>query len=144
MERRDILKEQAEQLGKMLGLILQHLRILLQGGSAEIAIANTQEQFQTKLDLDISELVQLPPEALPDYLDDHLLQVRHLDQLTTYLMQTGMLHGQAGRTNEQELYLHTALAINQLADHRSDTYSFDRQEQRIGIERALRAGPAGD
>ena len=144
MERRDLLKEQAEQLGKMLGLILQRLRILSQEGGAEMAIANPHEQFQTKMDLDISQLVQLPPEALPDYLDDHLLQVRHLDQLTTYLLQSGMLHGQLGHTGEQKQYLHTALAINQLADHRSDTYPFDRQDQRVRIERALHEGPAGD
>lgn len=143
MERRDLLKEQAEQLGKMLALLLNRLLSLRQQEVTEAALQATHQQFASDLHLDIAELVQLPPEEVPDYLDERLFQVEHLDQLVNYLCTAGDLYDELGQLQHQQRYLRTALTVNELADHRSDTYSFARQDQRARIERALQGGPAG-
>lgn len=137
MERRDLIKDQIEQMAKVLGMILSDFLGLKATGDIEEAIQTTNERFQGELDLDIKKIVALDDDELSTYLSSKKLHEPHLEILATYLTEIGK-----SRSTELEksAYLNKAVNLLDLADEFSKTFSFERMNQRERIQGILNKG----
>lgn len=137
MMRRDLIKDQIEQLAKVLGMILSDFLGLKATGDVEEAIQTINERFQGELDLDIEKIVALHDDELSAYLTSKELHEPHLEILAAYLTEIGI-----SRSSETEkaTYLNKAITLLDLADAFSKTFSFDRMNQREQILNTLNEG----
>lgn len=135
MERRDLIKDQIEQMAKVLGMILSDFLGLKATGDVEEAIQTTNERFQGELDLDIEKIVALDDDEIGAYLTSKALHEPHLEILAAYLNEIG-----TGMSSEAEKanYLNKAITLLDLADAFSKTFSFERMNQRERIQRILK------
>ncbi len=137
MERRDLIKDQIEQMAKILGMILSDFLGLKSTGDIEEAIQTTNERFQGELDLDIEKILALDIDELSTYLTSKELHASHLEILATYLTEIGISKlDEAEKVN----YLNKAITLLDLADAMSKTFSFQRMNQRERIQDLLNKG----
>lgn len=122
MEQRDLLKDQIEELGRVLGKILANFLGLKNTGSVRKEISFANEQLNSKLDIDIAALVKLDRQAVRKYLFDRKLSSDHLDLLSQYLEKAAQHQTTEGNIN----YLNTALILLELANETANAFSFDR------------------
>ena len=136
MQQRDFLKDQIDQLSRVLGKILAEFLGLKTSGDVDNAIAVTNEQLHTELNLDIERLTQLSAEALAEYVASQYFTAEHLDQLSRYCFEIG-----AARKAEDDLtylkYFVTAMRLLALAEQTLSTITFDRIDLKGRIEREL-------
>jgi hypothetical protein len=137
MERRDLIKDQIEQMAKILGMILSDFLGLKSTGDIEEAIQTTNERFQGELDLDIEKILALDIDELSTYLTSKELHASYLEILATYLTEIGISKlDEAEKVN----YLNKAITLLDLADAMSKTFSFQRMNQRERIQDLLNKG----
>lgn len=124
MEQRDILKEQIEQLGRVLGKIISKFLDLKAQGNVVQNIQETNQQFKSELDLDIDKLLTLPKVDLADYVAKKKLNSDHLVQLVDYVEIIGEHQSD---TAEKANAFNRALDLLEIANAQSDTYDMSRQ-----------------
>lgn len=134
MEQRDILKDQIEQLGRVLGQILSDFLKIKSKGDVEQGMEISNQRLQNELDIDTEKLLSLASDDLKEYLKTRKLKETHLEILSEYLIE----HGKA-KTNrtEQELYFTKAIMLLNIADEVSKTVSFVRMNKKDEIENML-------
>ncbi|WP_116125757.1 hypothetical protein [Lewinella sp. IMCC34183] len=90
MQQRDLLKEEAERLGKVLGklmtLLLRHADEA--GGGAAVDAADA--EVATETNLDIPHLLTLDKPAVQAYLEDRVIPVAAYSPLADYLEAAGV------------------------------------------------------
>lgn len=136
MEQRDLIKEQIDQLGKVLGIILADFLGLKRdlGGAKGIEITNT--RFQAELDLDIEHLLSLEKGELEHFLEEHKIATDHLDVLSEYLMGAG--EGLIDEDSEKAaVYLTKSLEVMDILDTTTRSLSFQRVERRSRVKKLL-------
>ena len=136
MERRDILKDEVERLGRVLGKILADLLDWKAKGNLSQGIAATAEALKSELDLDLNTVLGLDRSALTEYLDRRAYTDAHLEILVDMLLEMGTAATQVAGYASNRCF-HSALDILDAIDSRSSTLSFDRVHQRSRIEHLL-------
>ena len=130
MERRDLIKDQIEQLGRVLGAILaRFLGTKAEGNVAQgVEIAN--ESLRSQLDLDVDLIITLDTPELRKYLAQRKLSSEHLETLADYFI--AWAESATNPEKARRLY-QTVLRLYDVISAQSSTYSLERfdKEQRI-------------
>ena len=135
MQQRDIIKDEIERLGRVLGKVITML-VGLEGGEIEPAEARTiaENQFRLEFDLDLEELLELNRVDLKAKLEELRLQPGHLEQLGDIL---DALARQELDPASREHILHRALLLYDLAGEASGIYSMERADKEAAIRAKL-------
>lgn len=136
MEQRDLLKDQIEQLGKVLAKILSNFLRLKANNSVAQGIEISNEQLQSELDIDIEKLITLKKTELAEYVKNRRLTESHLETLCEYLKEVGLAKTEINKT-EGQLCLEKAVELLDIADEISKTMSFDRINRKNEIKNVL-------
>ena len=136
MLRRDLIKDQIEQLGKMLGIIIgDFLGLKLLDKTQEgIEIAN--QQLKIQHDIDVNQLVELSGKDLENYLIERNLHPDHLNILSGYLKEIGLAQNRISSDNAMK-WFQKALDLLEIADETSKEYSIERVKTKESIERCI-------
>jgi len=134
MEQRDLLKEQIEQMARVLGKILADFLGLKSQGKVSQAIEISNQQFKSELDIDIDILVSLSNKELKKYLTKKRLSNEFLETITEYLIEIT-----SDPSSDNYTLLNTALHIIEIVDNRSNSISFNRIKQKEKIQTIIKA-----
>jgi hypothetical protein len=136
VEQRDLLKDQIEQLGKILAKILSDFLGLKSRGKVSQGIEISNHRLQSELDIDIEKLTTVSQETLKDYLEHQKLTAEHIEVLSDYLKELGIA---AIKTDPEKakLYLEQAISLLDAADKISNMMSFDRIDKKKAIASML-------
>lgn len=136
MERRDLIQDEIEQLGRVLGKMLAMLLGLKSRGKVNEGISVVQQELMTQLDIDINQLLKLSGDELTAYLKQWNLTSEHLETLSAILLESGrdeVVHCDP----EAVLRLQRSAELLDIADVISKTASFERMAKRSEIENLL-------
>lgn len=136
MEQRDLLKDQIEQLGKVLANILSDLLGLKSKGQTSQGIEITNQRLQDELDIEIEKITTLTKKELKDYLKNRHLRAEHLEILSECLKEIGKGEIEKNKT-DTKMKLEKAIELLDIADEISKTMSFDRINKKKEIENVL-------
>ena len=136
MEQRDLIKDQIEQLGKVLAKALADFLGLKSKGQVLQGIEVSNEQLKSELNIDINKLITLSKNELKEYLQKGKLTGEHLEILCELIMEIGESKLK-GNKEEAKLHLEKALEILEIANEISKTMSFARVNRKTDIERVL-------
>lgn len=136
MEHRDLIKEQIEQIGRVLGRLLADFFSMKTEGDQHLAIEETNAQLKSELDLDIDQLIHFSSEDLEKYILDRKFRDTDIDKLANYLYEIGQFR----KSNAQPSapYFKTAKALLSINDSFSKTITFERIALLQKIEDELR------
>jgi hypothetical protein len=138
MQHRDLLKDQIEQLGKVLsGILADFIGMKTRGETAQ-GISNLAQQFKEKLDLELDSLLTLSQIELIEYLESRQLFPNQLEIVSDCLKEMGSANLDL---NEKlaRLQLERALVLLDYVDDKTQTMSLDRNDKKMKIERILKA-----
>lgn len=133
MTQRDIIKDQIEQLGRVLGKITAELLDLDNRGDLNDGIELATQQLQNEADIDLNKLVLMSEEELKSFFANKNFESVTMDRLADLLVQLGKRNLQLHPT-EVEKYFQTALRIYNLADEHSGTFCFAKAEKVRKVE----------
>lgn len=136
MEHRDLLKDQIEQLGKVLAEILSDFLRLKSNNNVAQGIEISNEHLQSELDIDIKKLLTLNKTELAEYLKNRRFTEDHLETLSEYLKEVGIAKTKIHK-KEAQLCLVKAIELLEIADEVSKTMSFDRINKSNEIKNML-------
>jgi hypothetical protein len=136
MGQRDLIKDEIEQLGKVLGKILSDFLKLKTKGQVSLEIQASIEQLKTKVDIDLEELVKLSIEELESYLEQKKITWENFGMLSDYLIEIGESELSINK-NSAKMYLTKASELIDLFDKHSKILSFERMNKKSKIENAL-------
>ena len=137
MQQRDIIKDEIEQLGRVLGKIFANFVGLKTQANINEVIQETNKKLETELDLDVKKILSLEIHELEKYIDLLKLTSRHLDQLSNYFFELGVLKKKDESNEEAGNYFKTAMRLLELAGEKSSTITFDRMSLKGKIENEL-------
>ncbi|OAV44038.1 hypothetical protein [Lewinella sp. 4G2] len=132
MVQRDIIQEQIEQLGRVLGKILADFLKLRTNADPVQAISITQEELREQVGFDFPHFTTLDGAAALAYVTQLELTGEHLDHLAKFAVQVAEAQPLGRKEN-----LRSALRLLDLAALRSETVTFDRIFLRRRIEEGL-------
>lgn len=89
MQQRDLLKEQIEQLGKVLAKLLANFLDLKEEIPIHTAMEISQRQFKEQLDFDFELVSNLSHQELKTYLETRNLKSNHIETLSEYYLSIG-------------------------------------------------------
>lgn len=126
MQQRDLLKDQIEELGKVLGKMLSKFFDLIASDNIIDVIQIIDNELQSNLDFDISKIIDLDKNAVENYLLNHQLSDVHFDQIGKYLNELGNMYKNENNNIEAKKYFTAAHRIIEFVTTHSETYSMDR------------------
>ena len=128
MEHRDILMNEIEQFGRVLGAVLADLLGLKSKGQVSKGLKIAHQQLISQLDLDIDQLMSLTQKELKDFIGARKYSEVQVEMLADYLLEVAML--KAGQQCAGvKPYLQKSLDLYQLADATSRTASLQRLDK---------------
>ena len=136
MVQRDLIKDQIEQMARALGVLLANFFGLKSEGKISQAIAMTNTALEKELDIDISLILQMNEEALFTYLDQSLLNKKHIDLLVSYLMEYAYFNRDQDQTHALKAY-QSCLGMINWAQDQSSEYSYSASQIKASIDRAI-------
>lgn len=136
MEKRDVLKDQIEQLARALAKILSDFIGRKESGQGTQGIKIGNEQLQSELEIEIAQLLALSKAELKDYLEKRNLKANHLELLSEYMKEIGIEEMKTDKA-KAKLYLLKAIELIEIADESTKTMTFDRMNLKIEIEKIL-------
>lgn len=136
MENRDLLKDQIEQLGKVMAKILSDFIGLKSNNDVDQQIKISNDRFQNELDIDIEKLLSLQKTKLRLYTNKRKLNHCHLETLSAYFKEVGLEKLKTSKS-QGRLYLVKALVLLEIADEVSKTISLDRIDRSTEIKNVL-------
>lgn len=136
MEQRDLLKDQIEQLGKVLTKILSSFLGLKSSSSLARRVEISNQRLQSELDIDIEKLITLNKTELAENVKNRRLTEGHLETLSEYLKEVGIAKTEINK-NEAQLCLKKAIELLDVADEISKTMSFDRINKKSKLKNVL-------
>ena len=138
MEQRDLIKEEAERLGRALGKVIARFFVLREEDTAEEARAITDRELIATLDLDPEELIPLSAPELETYLLDRRLSGPSLEPLAAYAYELGLYAAASGDRVRAGHCFATALRLLDLGEQDSDALTFGAMTLRTQVSRALK------
>lgn len=136
MERRDLIKDQIEQIGRVLGRLLADFLSMKTEGDMDLAIEATNAQLKSELDLDIDQLIHFSSEDLEKYILERRFEDTDIDKLANYLYEIGQFQTLIAQPSAP--YFKTAKALLAINDSFSKTITFERIALLQKIEDELR------
>jgi len=136
MEHRDLIKDQIEQLGKVLGKILSDFLGLKTIGQVSQGIEIANKQLKSRLDIDIDKLLSIDNNMFKEYFEKRMMPPEHLEILSKYLKEVGETKITTN-INDAKVYLNKSLELLVLIDDITKTMSFERMNQKLQIENML-------
>ena len=136
MEQRDLIKDQIEQLGRVLGKIVAEFLGSNSPGLFEQAIQVSQEQMKSQLDIDIEALLAADVKDMEAYLLARKLAFEHFEQLSLYLMEIGKRKMEHDKEIAKQYFVRSLELIN-VADKVSSSASFKRIQMKSSIQGML-------
>ena len=132
MERRDLIKDQIEQLGKVLGTIIAGFFGLKSQGKVEQGIEISNEKFKEEMDIDINKILRIEYSDLSIYLSNLKLSPEQFEKLIDYIIEIGEYTLNTNKKKGINI-LERVLEMYTILDTKSNTYSFTRikKEKRI-------------
>ena len=139
MEQEDYLKRQIDQLGRVLGTILADLLGFRAKGQIGEGIEATDQALKRGLDLNINDLISIPPEKFIQRLQEvKKLSNDSFDKLADILFLLAEEPARQDIDNERRKQLYeSARVIYEHLDKTSPTYSFDRHYKIEKIKNAF-------
>jgi hypothetical protein len=138
MQHRDLLKDQIEQLGKVIsGILADFIGMKTRGETAQ-GILNLSQQFKEKLDLELDNLVSFSQIELIDYVESRQLFPNQLETIADCLKEMGSANLDVKETLART-QLERALVLLDYVDEKTKTLSLDRNDKKKEIERILKA-----
>ncbi len=137
MEQRDLLRDEIEQISKVIAQIVANLLGLKSKGSIMQGIEITNEQLKTELNIDIEALLQLDKTALQAYLAEQNITYHHYEALASYLKEAG-LSKMTHQPTKAITYLSKSLELLILVDEISSSISFERSNEQSAIAKCLK------
>lgn len=124
MEHKDLIKEQIEQIGRVLGRLLADFFSMKTEGDLDLAIEETNAQLKSELDLDIDQLIHFSSEDLAKYILERKFRDTDIEKLANYFYEIGQFR----KSNAQPSapYFKTAQALLAINDSFSKTITFER------------------
>lgn len=138
MEQRDLIKDQIEQLGRVLGKIFADFTGLKSQGRVSQAIEISNEKLQTQLDIDIDKIISLNSEELEEYVVKKELTFEHIEVLSEYLTEIGKVQMEQNRENAKRIFI-KAIELLDISDGISQTMCFTRMDKKSNIENLLKS-----
>ena len=136
MERRDILKEQIEQMGKLLGKLLATFLRLKSQASLSTAIDSSQQQMKDEAGIDVESMLEMKPETLSQFLKGSQFTDRHLEIVAEYFASVGK-----AKLEQQErdgiTYLQKSIAILEHIELSTRTASLTRIETKQDLQNLI-------
>ncbi len=126
MEQRDLLKDQIEQLGRVLGQLIANFLGLKSNGNIDFAIEKTNEQLKSELDIDIELLLGFNSKELEEYVKSKKLIDQYLDDLAGYFFEIGKSKNLSTEKGSRIQWLEKAQELLSLAEKNSTTLTFKR------------------
>ncbi len=139
MEQEDYIKRQIDQLGRVLGKILDGLMGLRARGRVSQGIESVSQDLKTELDLNLEDLALIPTESfLNTLLETKKFSDNSFEQLAEimYLI-AGELNDKNKDVSKMKQLYERALIIFEILDKTSSTYSFDRHSKIEIIKKML-------
>ena len=136
MAFRDLLVEQAEQLGKALGKVFSDLLRLKSTGKVALGIEVSNQQLKTEVDIDVKQILASDKATLKAYFMDRRFIPHHLEILSAYLKEAGE-YKITTEPIEAKAYLQKALELLDIADETTQTISFVRIDKKKVIEELI-------
>jgi hypothetical protein len=136
MERRDIIQDEIEQLGRVLGTILATFLGMKSQGKVQEGMEAAEQQLQSHLDLDVPKMLQLEGRDLIDYLQGLRFTADHLEDLSAYLLESAR-DQLADCDPEAVLRVQKAMELLDIADELSKTASLERMGKKSMMEEVL-------
>ena len=136
MEKRDLLKDEVEQLAKVLAKILSDFFGLKVKNNIAQGIEISNERLQSELDIDIEKLLTFNKSELEVYIKNRKLTEGHLETLSEYLKEVGIAKTETNKSEAQS-YLAKAVELLEIADEVSKTMSIDRINKSSEIKKLL-------
>ena len=133
MEQRDIIKDQIEQAGRVLGKLMTKFLNLDSSANITDEIKATNQQLKSELDIDLDKIILFEKNELRDFVEERNLTEGHLEQLSEYLFKIGK-HKIENNKKESKAYLSTALELLEVADDISQMLSLDRVHRKNEIK----------
>ena len=139
MERRDLIKDQIEQLGKVLGTIIAGFFGLKSQGKVEQGIEISNEKFKEEMDIDINKILRIEYSDLSKYLYNLKLSPEQLEKLIDYIIEIGDYKFENDKTQGIKIFK-KVLEMYTILDAKSNTYSFTRIKKEKRIKDLLKEG----
>lgn len=133
MEQRDLIRDQIEQLGRVLGKLLAEFFKLKAEGKNEQGIEFLQTQFDSKLNIEIDELIHLTEGELKKYLSKRNITIGHFESIGESLKEIGE-QIMVNDKRKAQIYLNKAIQLIDFEDEASKTMSFERMKLKSNIE----------
>lgn len=133
MEQRDIIKDQIEQLGRVLGKIVNRFLNLDSSGNITDEIKTTNQQLKSELDIDLDKIIYFTKNELRDFIKKRNFAEGHLEQLSEFAFKVGKNKIENNK-DESKAYLTTALELLEVADDISQMLSLDRVHRKNEIQ----------
>lgn len=137
MERRDILKDQIEQFGRVLGQLISQFLGLKAEGKILQAIEQTNKNLKSKLDIDIGKIINSDHQELSNYLESRKLHPENLERLIDYLIEIGEYKFELNDKEGIRIFKRV-LEMYQILDTNSNLYSFNRVKKEDKIKSLLK------
>lgn len=136
MEQRDYLKDQIDQLGRVLGEIVANFLKLKTNGNPMEGLEQSNEDLKEQLDIDIPYLLDADETDVKTSLTAKKMTDNQIETLSDYFKEAGesLLDEDQQRAHE---YLQKSKALLDFADELSGAISFQRISKKNSIEQLL-------
>ena len=126
-ERKDYLKKQIDQLGRVLGKMLADLLGLKQQGQVSEGLQMVDETMQKALSLNLISMIAVSPRELVDWLKrEHQFQPEHLEPMADILYESAEGFLLQKDTQTAHALWERALAIYEHLEATETTFSLER------------------
>lgn len=134
MQNRDLLKDEIERVGKVLAKILSEILGLQSSNNANDGIEITNQQLKDELDIDVAAMLELPKNALQDFLIKRNFIAAHIEYLSDYF---GILGKKQTEAIKKQAYLLKAVELLDIADDSFNTMSLQRMNKKTQLQELL-------
>ncbi len=136
MEQRDILKDQIEELGRVLGKIIADFLGLKEQGNITQGIIISTQQLKSSLAIDLELLLSKTNAELLAYLQERNLSFEHIETLANHLAEIGTAQMDVQQATGIKL-LQKVLEIYHLINTHTKLYSLDRMNRSDKIKQLM-------
>lgn len=136
MERRDILKDEIEALGRALGKLLAQLFGTEDGNKPGMETESRVAEAFTELNVDLDTLLTIQENEIKPYLKERNFQPANLENLSEILLETGK-RVEVQDPVKARLYFSRTLDLYQLMDQVYGTISLERYQKEAWIQSRL-------
>lgn len=136
MEQRDFLKNQIDQIGKILGKIISDFFDVQSTKNFSTSIQTMNIRLQTELNIDLKKIIFLSKIELKDYLHKSLVKPENFEMLSELLKEIGKSN--SFHKKQRNAYLYKAIELLEIVDETSNTLSFERLKKKNQIEMMIK------